>query len=670
MQRKLPSYPIFIKDPYFSLWQNTEALNEANVTTWFGSEKPIYGFIKANCKTYCFMGKFDNFANLGIKKAEQIDLEVSSFKTNYTFKLDDATFKISFTSPLLPTDLDLLSLPVCYLEYEVIGASDVEVSLFANQKISYNDNQDTPKSVFVGVNDTEVVEYAYVGLKKQELLTNNGDKIGADYGWWYLSGEDCCTFDEEGLIKYLNTGVKDSFSYQGSELYIGSTNKNTKGVILLGFDDVVSINYFGDLKKGYYLENHTIFEGLDYVYNNYENINKKLDEFDKNLKNDALKYGEEYYNLLIASLRQSIGAHKLIRDNDGKLIFLSKECASNGCIGTVDVSYPSIPLFLLYNTELIKGMMRPIFKFSRFPVWKFDFAPHDVGTYPNCLGQVYGYNFLKERKHIGNLKGSSWVYNQIPIYSFSGNYDAYDFDSQMPVEESANMLIMTYACYFKDGDISIFIENKDLFDKWVNYLVKYGLKPENQLCTDDFSGHLKNNINLSIKAIVGIGCYANLLKAINDNDGYKKYIELANSYSKEIMEFSKNFKHLPITWDSNDDTFSLKYNFAFDKILGLNLFSQELYEKEVLAYLDLLNEFGVPLDNRENYTKSDWLTWVASLTNDINKQKTLIKSLTHFLENSVDRIPFTDLYDTKSSKYNMFMARSVQGGCFILLLNK
>ena len=45
--------------------------------------------------------------------------------------------------------------------------------------------------------------------------------------------------------------------------------------------------------------------------------------------------------------------------------FVSKECHSNGCAATVDVSYPSIPLFLLYNPELVRGMMRPVFKFAR-----------------------------------------------------------------------------------------------------------------------------------------------------------------------------------------------------------------------------------------------------------------------------------------------------------------
>jgi hypothetical protein len=79
-------------------------------------------------------------------------------------------------------------------------------------------------------------------------------------------------------------------------------------------------------------------------------------------------------------------------DTEGQLLFISKECFSNGCAATVDVSYPSIPMFLHYNPEFVKGMMRPIFKYAATEEWEFDFAPHDAGQYPLVEGQVYGKN--------------------------------------------------------------------------------------------------------------------------------------------------------------------------------------------------------------------------------------------------------------------------------------
>ena len=111
--------------------------------------------------------------------------------------------------------------------------------------------------------------------------------------------------------------------------------------------------------------------------------------------------------------RQVVAAHKLAVDENGEILWVSKECFSNGCAATVDVSYPSIPLFLLYNPELVKGMMRPIFRYAASDAWPFDFAPHDAGQFPLLNGQVYA--------------------------------NGTDPKDQMPVEECGNMLVMMAA---------------------------------------------------------------------------------------------------------------------------------------------------------------------------------------------------------------------------------
>ena len=130
----------------------------------------------------------------------------------------------------------------------------------------------------------------------------------------------------------------------------------------------------------------------------------------------------------------------------------------------------------------------------------------------------------------------------------------------------------------------------------------------------------------------------------------------------------KEFTHLPLTWDSGEETYSLKYNFTFDKILKLGLFPQDLLEKETDYYLQKCGVYGTPLDSRSTYTKSDWLVWASSLTDRPEKREKLIASLAAYLRETPDRVPFGDLYDTEKANYRDFRARSVQGGCFILLL--
>lgn len=660
LKRILPAYPIFLKDPNFSLWSTSERLNAGNLQTWWGEEKRVYGFIEADGKTYCFMGDAAKWYG-GVKNAEQIVLSVTAFSTEYEFKAGSAVLKLRFVSPLPPDNTELLSMPVCYMEYEVSGGKDVRISLFVSCDIAYN-KTNPDKRVRGAAMKLNGFESAFFGLKRQMPLSNNGDAIGADWGYWYIAGDNACYFDWADFRKFLDGGK--TFKNSGKE-YVGAFSEKRKGAVLLGFDDVVSIDYFGDFLKGYYLKKHTINDALEYVWNNRGKINAELDAFDGNLKARAEKFGQGYLNILYASLRQSVAGHKLVQDGDGNIIFLSKECYSNGCIGTVDISYPSMPLYLLYNPVLLKGMLLPVFKFAKMPVWKYDFAPHDVGTYPACCGQVYGL-----KSGVGNLTERNFGDTHFPYYTLNSDADIYDFDFQMPVEECANMIIMLLALYRADGNLSVFEQNRGNIDKWVEYLVKYGLKPENQLCTDDFAGHLKNNINLAIKATVGIAAYAELCLADGAKDLHKKYRAVAEKYAAEIMDFGKKFTHLPITWDSGENTFSLKYNLAFDKLLKLGLFPQSLLEREVDYYIKKAEKFGVPLDSREEYSKSDWLTWVAALTDDSEKRAAFIKRIDDYLKNSPERVPFSDWYDVKNGEFFQFRNRTVQGGNFILLLEK
>ena len=670
MKRILPSYPLFLKDPNFSIWSATEILNDENTQTWYGETKNIYGFLKSKGITYCFMGNAEEFAPLKVKKATQINLIVSSFSTDYEFECGDTLLKLRFVSPLPLNDLDLLSMPVCYVEYEITGDENAEISLFVNRNISYNDITETrDKRVRGGVVKLNGFESAFMGLVRQMPLSSAGDLIGADWGYFYLAGESAWVLDEKELYAFLSNGYMD-FSAIGENKFMGAVNKTGKGAILLGYDDRVSIDYFGDYRKGYYLENHTIFEALNETWHNRERYEKTLSDFEKELITRAQKYGEGYVNVLNASLRQSIAGHKLIKDKNGNFLWLSKECGSNGCIGTVDISYPSMPLYLLYNPELVKGMMRPILEFSRMSVWNYDFAPHDVGTYPVCGGQVYGIWQMKNKYHAVYGEGGFWskVKTHFPFYILPESFEPYELKMQMPVEECANMLIMFLAVFQKDKDVSFFDSNKDLCEKWAGYLVKYGLKPGNQLCTDDFAGHLENNINLAIKATVAIGAYAELLRNSGEIKKADEYRKIAEKYAREISAFSDGKTHLPLTWDSDESTFSLKYNFAFDKILGLKLFGGELLEKEVSYYLTKAQRYGIPLDTRAGYTKSDWLLWVARLTDDDKKRKIIADMIDDYLKNSPDRIPFGDWYETQDGSHHEFRARSVQGGFFILLI--
>jgi hypothetical protein len=332
-----------------------------------------------------------------------------------------------------------------------------------------------------------------------------------------------------------------------------------------------------------------------------------------------------------------MAAHGLVADLDGTPFLFAKENFSNGDIATVDVLYPSAPFFLFFNPKLLEAQIKPVLEYAAMPNrWKFPFAPHDLGQYPLANGQEYG----------GGEKTE---------------------ENQMPVEESGNLLILVDAVSRAEGNNALAERFWPQLTKWAEYLKANGLDPENQLTTDDFAGHVAHNSNLSIKAITGLAAYADLAHRLNKESVAREYQSTAKDYAAKWITMAKEGDHYKLAFNS-PGTWSQKYNLVWDELLGYNLFPKSVRDAEIAYYQTKINQYGLPLDSRADYTKLDWELWTATLASTPAEFNALVDPIYKWTNETPTRVPLTDWYDTKTGKQVGFQARSVVGGVFIKAL--
>ena len=431
----------------------------------------------------------------------------------------------------------------------------------------------------------------------------------------------------------LKTEAKANDGYIAMTENLG-TAAEASGKIMIGYDDILSLNYFGTNLRPYWNRNgdRTIEQEFVAAQNEYDELKAKCAKFDYELMQDAMRVGGKEYAELCASVyRQVIVAHKLMEAPDGTLLFPSKEISSGGFVSTVDVTYPSAPMFLYYNPELLKGLIEPIFYMAENGIWNKRYPAHDAGKYP-------------------------WAYNQ-------------DYGEDMPIEEAGNMLILTALLTKVDGNADYATKHWESLTKWAGYLEEKGLDPANQLCTDDFAGHLARNANLSVKAILGIAAYGYMAGEMGDKATFDKNMSKAKEMAKEWMTLADAGDHYSLSF-GNKESWSQKYNMVWDKLMGWEIFPKEVREKELAYYLTKQNKYGLPLDSRRNYTKSDWIMWTATLADDHDTFMQFVQPIYDFANETVDRIGLSDWYNTDNDHRVGFEARPVLGGFYIKMLEE
>lgn len=651
-----PAVPLVVHDPYFSIWSMADHLTDAPTKHWTGTDQPLSGLIRVDDATYRFLGS--QARNARTQLLEQTELRVTPTRTRYGFVGGGIRLDLTFFTPAFPDDLDVLSRPASYVIMSVRSTDgrphQTSVYFDASTQIAVNtpDQRITWSRIKLG--NMEVLR---AGTIDQPVLAKSGDNLRIDWGYLYLAAPpgqgpaEMRVSSIQAQRSFAEAGrLPDSDELEPATLYprampvlaatldFGSVAATpVSRYVVLAYDDIFSIEYFERKLRPYWRRSGMGIDGLlTAAIRDYQKLLERAERFDNELTSDLIRAGgPKYAALANLAYRQTLAAHKLVADFDGKPLYFSKENFSNGSIDTVDVTYPSSPFFLLLNPRLLEGQLVPVFDYASMPRWPWPYAPHDLGRYPLANGQGYG----------GGEKSE---------------------ENQMPVEESGNMLLMTAALAKAEASPQLAGRYWPLLSKWARYLRDKGLDPENQLSTDDFAGHLAHNTNLSLKAILALRAYAELARMLGKNPEADEYFSFTRSLPSKWMQMADDGDHYRLAFDK-PGTWSQKYNLVWDKLLGYHMFPEEVSEKEFAFYKTKQNKYGLPLDNRKTYTKLDWILWTATLGSP-GDFEALVTPAYLFANESASRVPLTDWYDTVTGRQQGFQARSVVGGLFAKML--
>ncbi|HEY0805632.1 MAG TPA: DUF5127 domain-containing protein [Pseudonocardiaceae bacterium] len=649
-----PATPLAVRSPYLSTWLAADLLPGTWPTFWTGRITAMAGIARIDGTPYVFMGAPGLAGGQpALLAMRQTDLTVTATRSVFTLTAAGVRLVVTFLSPVEPGDLRRQSMPLSYLSIQASSADGDphEVSVYVDVSGEWSFGDTGAQVAWGAETDGGVRSLSITPAHPQVLAEENDTASWGTVVWstperagltWQI-GQDIvvrgAAVASGALANTVDPGqpraIGDRWPVLGLNVDLGSVRRSTAPfVVSIGHVRTPAISYLGaPLMPLWTVHWSTWQDMVSFFHSDAAAAVARSARLDRDVDAAATAAGgAEYAALCALAVRQAYGGTELVVRNGAPWAFL-KEISSDGNVSTVDVTYPGMPVFLQLDPGYLGLILTPLLDYPEHGGWPKQFAEHDLGShYPNATGHN------------------------------DGN------EEDMPVEESANMLIMTAAYLARAGSAAAGFATTHyrILKQWADYLVGNALDPGFQNQTDDFTGFIAHSVNLALKGIVGIGAMSLVAQAAGNSADATHYLSVARNYSGQWAQLAQDGSHLRLAYDQAG-TWSLKYNAYADALLGLSLVPDSVRVAEARWYLAHRNQFGVPLDLRHSYTKTDWEMWTAAWQSNSSVRDALINDVYNFANTTSSRVPFTDWYDTIAGRQIGFQARPVIGGVFALL---
>ncbi|KAI0472179.1 DUF1793-domain-containing protein [Xylariaceae sp. FL0804] len=517
------------------------------------------------------------------------------------------------------------------------------------------------------------------------------------------------------LFKLGNTSTTSNESSQDSVLFTFALTQNP----VVQFASARGLTMMRPLWASWFNEDSM----LNYHYRDFKTAAYLAQNYSDQLAKDAYASGsQDYQDIAALSARQVLGATQFSGTPDAPIIFL-KEISSNGNFQTIDVIFPAFPFFLYTNPQWLAYLLEPLLEHQMSGQYPNDYSMHDLGThFPNATGHPDGLdeympveecgdmlimalamvNALKEDVRPPSAQGV--LPETAALESGPERWpqwmNAYGIDRTLgEVGTSGHEAAVEWAS-----------SSYKLWKQWTGYLIRESLIPQHQLSTDDFAGPLANQTNLALKGIIGIKAMSEIALLVGNDDEAEQLSSLADEYMEKWQGFGlshdRTHAKLAYSWYGSWTTL---YNMFADALLCFRVptsnssstssslgssriwgseqaslggestatiktqafLPDEVYQMQSDWYHAVVQKYGLPLDSRHLYTKSDWEFFAAAVASRQVRTEMLQHVATWVNESAADG-PLTDLYDTEGrgdfpDPGLHFRARPVVGGHFAFL---
>lgn len=648
LEQKLrpPAFPLVVKDPTNNVWLPADRLTDAWPVHWTGAIKAIAGLIRIDNQVYRWCG----MPGAPLPSVEQIGSWVLPTRTRFQTVAGGVKLTVVFYSPALPDSFPALSCPFSFIVAEVKSQDGKphRVALYVDISGEWASNNAEDRILWQSGKTKEGWPFFLFQRENQRLLQEERDypawgKVfwaGVDFDLEWEAGPHSLRqhFVEGGsLARRVDLRqprrIREDWPVFAFVKNFGEVKERGQSVVFaLGHLRTPGVSFRGEpLPPWWYRWAKSPEELLSKALQQIGTWVKKSVKLDQDLREKAQKVKVDgYEDLLSLAYRQVLGSGELVSAPGYPLpYFFIKEISSGSFIQTIDVIYPCAPFLILHNPQLLTCILQPIFAYVEKDPNPPPYAPHDLGTYPRATGQTY--------------------------------------PAPMPIEESANMILLT-ALGMGEGKEALWVKRYfPLLRRWADYLKQHTLDPEQQLSTDDFTGPSAHNANLALKGVLALGAFTQILERLGQGQEAKEWQAVAEDYARQWRLRAEAGGHWVRIYGEKP-TWSIKYNLLFDRWLGLNLIPQEEIQQELDFYCQQIRPYGVPLEDRFSYTKTDWEAWVASLDLQHPLSRQILRSLVEVFHKSPDRVPLSDWVEVDSARVRGFRARFVQGGLWSPLL--